>query len=525
MTGKPTHTQEWRALQTHTATARTLSLQDLFAKDPERKTRTTLSLDGLTVDFSRNHLTDETVALLVKLAQAQKLEDWRTRMFSGEKINTTENRAVLHTALRGKKVVPLPLREGLGEGCNDSGEAFNIFIDGHDITKDIRALHARMEKFVDDVRQGRWLGLTGKPIRHVVNIGIGGSDLGPRLVASALRDFIGDIRPYFVANADAADLLSVLEQVDPETTLFVVVSKAFTTQETLLNAQTARQWLQDRLGEGAAARHFVAVSSNEAAVTAFGINPANIFPMWDWVGGRYSLWSSVGLSVAVALGWENFHALLDGAATMDAHFRTAPLERNLPVLLGLVALWYRNFWGTSCHAVMPYSERLREFPRFLQQLEMESNGKSVTRDGEAVDYATAPALFGECGTVGQHSFHQWFHQGTDLTPVDFIGVRNSSDKDAPPRHHEILLANLVAQAEALRLGRKEPEAYRSNAGNKPSTILWLDRLDPFRLGLLIALYEHKTFVQGIIWNINSFDQFGVELGKKLAASSLVATSS
>ena len=505
MTEKPTQTPEWRALQTHQAVLRDQSLASLFVEDPQRAARYTLGLDGLAVDFSRNHMIDETVGLLVALARAQGLEDWRARMFRGDKINLTENRAVLHTALRGKGDSPL-------------------LVDGRDIVPVVRDLHARMEKFVGDVREGRWRGATGKPIKHIVNIGIGGSDLGPRLVADSLRSFVTGVQPHFVANADAADLLGVLAHVDLETTLFVVVSKGFNTQETLLNAKTARRILENRLGAEAVARHFVAVSSNGAAAQGFGIDPANIFPMEEWVGGRYSLWSAVGLAVAVAIGWKHFRALLNGAAAMDAHFLAAPLDKNIPVLLGLTGLWYRNFWGTTSHAVIPYSERLREFTRYLQQLDMESNGKSVTRDGEPVDYPTAPAMFGECGTVGQHSFHQWLHQGTDLTPVDFIGVRQSEDDGAPPQHHALLLASLAAQAEALKTGRQEREAYRTNGGNKPSTILWLDRLDPFRLGLLIALYEHKTFVQGVIWHINSFDQFGVELGKKLAEAALQETS-
>jgi glucose-6-phosphate isomerase len=499
MSGKPTETPEWKTLQAHQAKMRGVSLRDLFAADPDRAAHTTLALDGLSADFSRTHITAETIGLLVKLAEAQGLEAWREKLFQGYKINNTENRAVLHTALRSISNQP-------------------VMVDSRDVMQDIRALHKRMAEFTRNVREGQWLGATGKPIEHVVNIGIGGSDLGPRLAVSALRSFASGPKVHFAANADAADLLDVLQGLDPAVTLFVVVSKTFTTQETLLNAQTARRWLANALGEAAVAKHFVAVSTNLAAVAQFGIAEANIFPMWDWVGGRFSLWSSVGLSIALATGWDNFKALLAGAAAMDAHFLSAPLDQNMPVLLGLVGVWYRNFWGTHAHAVLPYCELFRELPRYLQQLEMESNGKSVTRDGEPVDYATAPALFGECGTIGQHSFHQWLHQGTDITPADFIGVRE--DDLAQPEHHRILLANLAAQTQALMEGRQESDPHKCNPGNRPSVTLWIDKLDPHHLGLLLALYEHKVFTQGVVWNVNSFDQWGVELGKKLAKKAL-----
>ena len=496
---KPTTKPQWRELQAHGEKIATTTLAALFAADAQRTAKFSVTLDGLTADFSKNHLTAETVSLLVKLAEAQDLPAWRTRMFGGEKINTTEKRAVLHTALRAP-----------------AGQT--VCVDNVDVMPEIAAAHRRMQAFVAAVREGRWLGATGKKIAHIVNIGIGGSDLGPRLAVGALRDFCAGPKLHFVANVDAADLTGALDGLDPAETLFVVVSKTFTTQETLLNAQSARQWLVAALGEDAVVRHCVAVSVNAAAVAKFGIAADNMFPMWDWVGGRYSLWSAVGLSIALAVGWDHFAALLAGAAAMDAHFRDAPLERNMPVLLGLTGLWYRNFRGSACHAILPYCEGLRELPRFLQQLEMESNGKSVTREGEAVDYVTSPAIFGECGTVGQHSFHQWLHQGTDATPTDFIGVRH--DALNRPAHHAALLANLVAQTEALRLGRQDADAGRVNPGNRPSTTLWLDKLDPHSLGMLLALYEHKVFVQGIIWNINSFDQWGVELGKKLAAEAL-----
>jgi glucose-6-phosphate isomerase len=499
MSGKLTEKQEWKELREHQDEMRDVHLCDLFTADPEREAHFTLSVASLTADFSRNHLTDETVALLVKLAEARELGDWRARLFNGYKVNNTEDRAVLHTALRVKSDAP-------------------VVVDGRNVMPEITDLQKRMAAFADDVREGRWLGATGKPIKDVVNIGIGGSDLGPRMAAGALRRFAGNLHVHFVANADAADILGVLPQLNPETTLFVIVSKTFTTQETLLNAATARKWLTGQLSERSVARHFVAVSANPKAVEEFGIAPSNIFPMWDWVGGRFSLWSSVGLSVMLAIGWNNFKALLDGAAAMDEHFLTAPLAQNMPVLLALAGLWYRNFHGSTCHAVLPYSERLRDLPRYLQQLEMESNGKSVTREGVSIDYPTAPAIIGECGTIGQHSFHQWLHQGTDVTPVDFIGIRE--DDLNQPEHHRVMLANMKAQAEALMQGRQADDPHRANPGNRPSTLLWLDRLDPRSLGLLIALYEHKVFVQGVIWGINSFDQWGVELGKVLAKEAL-----
>ncbi len=404
MSGNPTQTEAWKALQAHQTQTRGQKLADLFAADPQRAERFTRTLDGLTVDFSKNHITEETVRLLLDLAVAQGGEDWRERMFRGDKINATEDRAVLHTALRAPTDAP-------------------ITVDGHDIIPDIRAVEARLAAFVEDVREGRWRGATGQPILHIVNIGIGGSDLGPRLVMGALRAYASGPQVHFVANVDPADILGVLAGLDPATTLFVVASKTFSTQETLLNARTARQWLVAALGEDAVARHFVAVSVNREAVEKFGIAAASMFPLWDWVGGRYSLWSSVGLSCALALGWNHFKALLAGAAVMDEHFRTAPMAQNIPVLMALVGVWYRNFRGAASLAILPYSEGLRELPRFLQQLDMESNGKSVDRDGLALDYATAPVIFGECGTVGQHSFHQWLHQGTDAIPADFIGVR------------------------------------------------------------------------------------------------------
>lgn len=500
---KATQTNVWAKLQTHYDQTKSVCLDDLFSADPQRAQHMTVRVGALTADFSRSHVTAETLSLLQELAGEQKLEWLRGAMFAGEKINVTEKRAVLHTALRAQ---------------NDTA----VSVDGQDVKPMIRKTQAKMFAFAGDVRSGKWVGATGQKIKDVVNIGIGGSDLGPRFVVGALRAMATGPRVHFVANVDAADLKGVLADCNPETTLFVVVSKTFTTQETLLNARSARSWLTAALGDDAVASHFVAVSTNAEAAQAFGIDTANMFDMWDWVGGRYSLWSAVGLSIALSVGPEAFMDLLKGAAEMDDHFRSAPLTENLPFLLGAIGLWYRNFWGTSAIAILPYSERLRDLPRFLQQLDMESNGKSVTREGEAVDYATGPVVFGECGSVGQHSFHQWLHQGTGIVPADFIGI--VADDMVAPEHHAVLAAHRQAQAKALQSGRQSPDPARVNPGNKPSTMLMLDRLDPKGLGALLALYEHKVFVQGALWGINSFDQFGVELGKQLAGEILAAQS-
>ncbi|MDD3182151.1 MAG: glucose-6-phosphate isomerase [Alphaproteobacteria bacterium] len=485
----------WAELQEQAHRVKHVSLDSLFEQDPDRATRWTIKLNGLESDFSRNHISDETLALLLRLAKERDVEGLRDQMVSGTKINNTENRAVLHTALRTAKDDP-------------------VYVDGQDVMPAIRSLHQKLAKFVADVREERWLGATGQPIRNVVNIGIGGSDLGPRLVVSALREQATGPQVHFVANVDAADLMGLLPKLDPATTLFVIVSKTFTTQETLLNARSAREWLVGALGEEAVAQHFVSVSTNRDAVESFGIHAENMFAMWDWVGGRYSLWSAVGVGIALSVGFAGFQKLLAGAALMDEHFCTAPLDRNIPVLAALIGVWYRNFWGTSALAILPYSERLRDMPRYLQQLDMESNGKSVTRDGEPIDYQTGPIVFGECGSVGQHSFHQWLHQGSSFVPADFIGVRQ--DDMHRPEHHAVLLAHMQAQVEALMSGRQDPDPARTNPGNKPTSVYWLETLDPYTLGVLLALYEHKVFVQGVIWGINSFDQFGVELGKKLA---------
>ncbi len=484
-----------QALLQHAEEMKKTTLPEILQADPKRLENCAIALNGLRFNYGLNRVTPKTIELLVKLAQEQKLESWRDKMFAGEKINVTENRAVLHTALRAK--------------------TGSILVDGKDILPEVKETHGRMRQFVEAVHNGQRTSATGKSFKHVVNIGIGGSDLGPRLAVQALSAHAKGPRVHFVANVDAFDLMSVIGKLDPAETLFVVVSKTFTTQETLLNAQTAREWVTSKLGKDSAARHFVAVSSNIPAVEAFGIARENVFPMWDWVGGRFSLWSAVGLSIALALGMDGFEKMLDGAAAMDTHFRQAPLAQNMPVLLALFGIWHRDFCAAHAIAVLPYSERLRELPRYLQQLEMESNGKSVTRNGQPVDTVTAPVIFGDCGTVSQHSFHQWLHQGTDSIPADFIAIID--DDLSQPKHHQALLTNMVAQATAFAFGRTDAaNAHEIYPGNRSSNLFLLDRLDPTTFGMLIALYEHKVFTQGILWNVNSFDQPGVELGKKLA---------
>ena len=491
-----TQSPAWQELLRHATVMKQKSLTDIVQADDDRIDNTTIRIPGMRLVYALNRVEAETITILTGLAEQQGLAGWRERLFSGDKINTTEKRAVLHTALRQDGAKP-------------------VVVDGHNVMDDIIAVRRRMASFVDDVQKGKWRGTTGRPIRHIVNIGIGGSDLGPRLVVNALEPFSMGPTVHFVANVDAYDLLSTLKNLDAEETLFVVVSKTFTTQETLMNAQTARRWLVDRLGESAVAQHFVAVSVNREEVSKFGIDTANMFPMWDWVGGRFSVWSAVGLSVALAIGMERFEKFLSGARAMDEHFCTAPLNKNIPVLLALLGVWNRNFMGAQAQAVLPYSERLRDFPRFLQQLEMESNGKSVTRDGRSIDYSTVPVIFGDRGSISQHSFHQCLHQGTDVIPVDFIGV--ASDDLGQPQHHTLLIANMLAQAGAFAFGQLSAASpHDVYPGNRSGNIIMLDQLDPFGLGLLLALYEHKTFVQGVIWELNSFDQPGVELGKRMA---------
>lgn len=489
---KPTDQAAWSECEAHYEKVKACTIDEVV----NQRGAKVIELGGLRLDLTRTHMAKDTLELLLGLARAQKLEDMRARMFAGEKVNNTEGRAVLHTALRA------------------SEDALQLSVEGEDVRGLVAALRAQMEGFVGQVRNGKWLGATGKPIKHVVNIGIGGSDLGPRLVTSALKDYASGPKVHYVANIDAAEITDCLSDLDPAETLFIIASKTFTTQETLTNARTARAWVIEHLGEAAIANHFVAASVARAEVEAFGIDARNMFPMWDWVGGRYSVWSSVGLSVAIAVGWDHFKAFLSGAAMMDHHFQTAPLDKNMPVLMALTGVWYRNFYSTSAEAVLPYSERLRDLPRYMQQLNMESNGKSVTRDGQIANYQTGPVVFGECGSVGQHSFHQWLHQGTGTVLSEFIGI----EKDAynQPEHHKILKAHMNAQMQALQSGSSEENPAQTNPGNKPSIAVWLDQLDPRHLGMLLALYEHKVFVQGVIWGINSFDQYGVQLGKKLA---------
>ena len=515
-----TSSAAWQALQHEAQAMDGIHLRDLFAQDPQRFDRFSLRMDDVLLDYSKNRITERTLRLLFDLARQVDLEAWRDSMFSGARINATEDRAVLHVALRHRHGSP-------------------VLLDGEDVMPAVGAVLARMRGFSQHLRDGIWKGHTGEAITDVVNIGIGGSDLGPCMVCEALRPYQrADLRVHFVSNVDGAHLLDTLGGLNPARTLFIVASKTFTTQETMTNAGSARSWLVDGLGtQAAVARHFVAVSTNAAAVRAFGIDPANMFEFWDWVGGRYSLWSAIGLPIAVAVGMDRFEELLAGARAMDEHFRSAPLERNLPVTLALLGIWYRNFLGANSHAVLPYDQHLSRLPAYLQQADMESNGKSVRRDGTRVDYATGPIVWGEPGTNGQHAFYQLLHQGTELVPADFIAAAETL---APlGDHHDKLLANFLAQTEALAFGKTETEAraelgaqglkgddleallpHKLFSGNRPTNSILYRRLTPTTLGRLIALYEHKIFVQGIVWGINSFDQWGVELGKQLARTIL-----
>jgi len=487
-----TQTTAWRALQSHAAEISTVRLGQLLA-EPAREVRCTVRGAGLTFDWSRQKAGHETLALLARLAQQQDWTGWRSKLFAGDPVNVTEGRAAWHVALRRAGHAPEEVRSSLA------------------------AAHG----IAEGLRGGNHKGATGKAIAHVVHIGIGGSDLGPRMALDALDEFRDSaLRFDFVANVDPADLGRVLARCDPERTLFVVASKTFTTQETLLNAAAARHWLLAGLPAGSTpGAHFLASTANVEAAVAFGILPANVLPTWDWVGGRYSIWSSVGVTLMLAIGPGRFDEFLAGAAEADAHFLSAPLEKNIPALMALLGLWNINFHGARTHAVLPYAHALAQFPAYLQQLEMESNGKSVNRAGEPLDYATAPVVWGSAGTVGQHSFHQLLHQGTAAVPVDFIVVQEGRyDQD----RHAILTANAYAQAQALALGRHDAALapYRRYPGERPSSVIGLERVDPRNLGRLIALYEHKVFVQGVLWDINSFDQWGVEYGKQLAAQTL-----
>lgn len=510
----------WRALQEHHKKMTAVHMRDLFAADPARFQKFSLRFDDILFDYSKNRITEETMVHLLALAEQAGLAEQIQAMFSGVKINNTEGRAVLHVALRNRSNRP-------------------ILVDGRDVMPDVNRVLARMETFSEAVRSGAWRGYTGLPITDIVNIGIGGSDLGPKMVVEALTPYTRrDLRAHFVSNVDGTDIAETLKKVQPETTLFLIASKTFTTQETMANAHTARAWfLEAAKEETAVASHFAALSTNTDGVVAFGIDPDNMFEFWDWVGGRYSLWSAIGLSIALAVGFDNFVALLTGAHKVDEHFRTAPFARNIPVIMALLGVWYNNFFDAQSHAILPYDQYMQHFPSYFQQGDMESNGKSVTRGGAPVDYSTGPVIWGQPGTNGQHAFYQLIHQGTKLIPCDFLAPAQSHNPVG--NHHTLLLSNFFAQPEALMRGKTAVEvraelggsslssdalealvAAKTFAGNRPSNAFLFKMLTPETLGSLIALYEHKIFTQGVIWNINSFDQMGVELGKVLAKAIL-----
>jgi len=521
-----TQSPAFRALASHKSELAGSSLRELFDQDPNRFERFSLTLDDLLFDFSKNRLTERTLELLVALAEQAGVPAFIERMFTGERINLTENRAVLHVALRNRSGRP-------------------IQVDGRDVMGEVNAVLTKMRRFTEQVRSGAWRGFTGKRIEHVVNIGIGGSDLGPVMVTEALRPYWqAGLSVHFVSNVDGTDIAEKLRRIDPETTLFLVASKTFTTQETMANASTARAFMIDKLGSATAiSRHFAALSTNRAAVEAFGIDPENMFEFWDWVGGRYSLWSAIGLSIACVIGMDDFEELLAGAHDVDEHFRSAPLARNIPVVMALLGVWYANFFDVRTHAILPYDHYLHRFPAYLQQADMESNGKCVDREGRPIDdYSTGPVIWGEPGTNGQHAFYQLIHQGTELVSADFLMPIHSQNPLG--QHHTLLASNCFAQTEALMRGKTAAEAraelerqglspervealvpHKVFAGNRPTNTLLFDRLTPRTLGRLIALYEHKIFVQGVIWNVNSYDQWGVELGKQLANAILPELSS
>jgi len=510
----------WKSLTNHYHKVSAMQIRALFAEDARRFEKLSLRFEDILFDFSKNRITEETVDLLTSLAEQACLGEWIEKMFSGEKINFTENRAVLHTALRNRPDNP-------------------VITEGRDVMPAIRHELDKMRELTRKVREGIWVGHTGKPVTDVVNIGIGGSDLGPVMATEALRPYWKkDMRVHFVSNVDGTHLAETLKRVNPESTLFCVASKTFTTQETLANARSAREWIIGALGaEACVPLHFVALSTNAKAVADFGIDISNMFEFWDWVGGRYSLWSVIGLPVALVIGMENFEELLAGARDIDIHFRETPFRRNIPVIMGLLGVWYGNFFGAASHAILPYDQYMHRFAAYFQQADMESNGKSVNRDGRKVDYATGPIVWGEPGTNGQHAFYQLIHQGTRMIPADFLAPAVSHNPLG--NHHKMLLANFFAQTEALMKGKSEAEArlelersgmdeesinrllpHKVFEGNRPTNSLLFRQLTPRTLGRLVALYEHKIFVQGVIWNINSFDQWGVELGKQLAQAIL-----
>ena len=509
-------TKEWQDLSKKYSEMSLVHMRDLFKNDKDRASKYTIRNDkmGIYFDYSKNIIDDETLKLLFNLVKASNLKSWTEKIFSGVKINWTEKRAVLHSALRNMSDNP-------------------VYVDGQDVMVDIKKVLNKMKDFTEQLRNGKWKGATGKEIKSVVNIGIGGSDLGPRMVCEALKYYADGPQVYFVSNVDGADIYEVLKKLDPETSLFIVASKTFTTQETMTNANTARQWLVEKLGESAIKNHFVALSTNKEKVAQFGIDTNNMFEFWNFVGGRYSLWSAIGLPIACSVGFDKFKELLEGAYEMDQHFINAPIEQNIPVIMAVLGVWYNNFFNAQSYTVLPYSQYLHRFTAFLQQSDMESNGKTINRNGKKVNYQTGQVLWGEPGTNGQHSFYQLIHQGTKLIPSDFIGIVNPPERIGD--HHEKLMSNFFAQPEALAFGLTKEQAIdaleKSGAskediemlaphkvfeGNKPTNSILLDELTPKTLGSLIAMYEHKIFVQGIIWQVNSYDQWGVELGKKLA---------
>ncbi|WP_028891722.1 glucose-6-phosphate isomerase [Tenacibaculum sp. 47A_GOM-205m] len=514
---KPTETVAWEKLTKHFQQAKEYELKELFLKNKNRKEEFSISLDELQVDFSKNRITKETIELLVSLAKEVELKDAIEKYFSGDKINVTENRAVLHTALRSSSDTP-------------------VLVEEKDVKPKIQTALRKMKAFSNKVISGKWKGFTGKPITDIVNIGVGGSDLGPNMVVDALQFYKNRLNTHFVSNIDGDHVAEVLKRVNPETTLFIVVSKSFTTQETINNANTIRDWFLKSATVFDISKHFIAVSCNMKAVDSFGIDKKNVFPMWDWVGGRFSLWSAVGLSICLSIGFDNFKELLKGAETVDEHFRTTHFDKNIPVLLALLSIWYNNFFDAETELVLPYSQYLVKFPEHLQQAIMESNGKNVDRNGEEVDYQTGTIIWGGTGVNSQHAFMQLLHHGTKLIPADFIGFREPLyDLED---HHEKLMANYFAQQDALAFGRTKEEAhlelklnnqtnqinkllpYKVFKGNHPSNSILFNKLSPYTLGMLLAIYEHKIFTQGVIWNIFSYDQFGVELGKELAQKNL-----
>jgi glucose-6-phosphate isomerase len=520
----PTEAASWSKLEILFMTLQATHMRELFQEDPERFKKFHLSFEDILVDFSKNIITEEVLKELINVAREVELKDAIHAMFTGVRINRTEDRSVLHVALRNRSNTP-------------------VLVDGRDVMNDVNAVLDQMKRFSDQVISGAWKGYSGKPITDIVNIGIGGSDLGPYMVTEALRPYWKGIKPHYVSNVDGTHIAETLKRVNPETTLFIIASKTFTTQETMTNAASARAWFLEKTGgSGEVAKHFVAVSTNEAEVTKFGIAPENMFVFWDWVGGRYSLWSSIGLSISATIGFENFVQLLDGAHAMDKHFRDTDFDKNIPVILALIGIWYNNFFGAASEAILPYDQYLHRFAAYFQQGNMESNGKSIDRNGNPVMYQTGPIIWGEPGTNGQHAFYQLIHQGTKITPCDFIAPAISHNPISD--HHDKLLSNFFAQTEALLTGKTRAEVeselkkagmnaeqiefhlpFRVFEGNKPSNSVLFRQLTPRTLGSLLAMYEHKIFVQGIIWNIYSFDQWGVELGKVLAKKILPELSS